>query len=36
MCIGFLQRTLDDEHRKNRPPERLRIGEGKAAARVAP
>jgi hypothetical protein len=23
MCIGFLQMTLDDEHRKNRPPPRF-------------
>ena len=36
MCIGFLQRTLDDEHRKNRPPDRLRPAEKKAAARTAP
>jgi hypothetical protein len=24
MCIGFIQRTFDDEHRRNRPPDRFR------------
>ena len=37
MCIGIIQRTFDDEHRKNRPPERFREpapAKGKAAARL--
>jgi mono/diheme cytochrome c family protein len=34
MCIGFFQRTLDDEHRNNKPPARLLAPAAvKAAAR---
>jgi hypothetical protein len=32
MCIGFLNRTLDDEHRRNRPPERFRTPATKGEA----
>jgi hypothetical protein len=34
MCIGFLQRTLDDQHLKNRPPARFRLTPTAPAGRV--
>ena len=32
MCIGFMQRTIDDQHLKNRPPARFRPAAPAAAA----
>ncbi len=34
MCIGFLQRTVDDQHLKNRPPARFRVAPRAAEEKV--